>query len=555
MSDNSTKVTTVLAVDHPDIRALVDSSDERVKLELVTSVDELIARLRDSSYDVVVAGGASISPLAGIVGVESSETILNRIGQGVAIVDRTGAIVWSNQTLRSYTADAIEKVRESCYRVFQELSLAQNKPEAKSNRRRSLKVGDDIFLDLTISGMYNADGELVEVVGLVWDTSNAHRLQDKIDAIDAAGRELVHLDSGKLEEMSVPERLEFLEERIINYSRDLMHFDHFMVRVLDKKDKSLDCVIADGFSEEAKSLDIYAKAEGHGISGYVAASGRSYICPDISKDPRYLSGLVDAKSSLTVPLMLHDEVVGILNVESNRVAAFSEHDRQFAEIFGRYVAIALHILKLLVVERHATTGQMAADVAHELSRPLNDIITDASNILEDFIGHDDLRKRLHAILDNVDLAKKTIAHLTEPRGVTGLMPESSDHDPVLSDKRILIAEDEDVIRETVSEVLTRAGAITMTADDGNDAITLLHQKEFDLVVTDIKMPHCSGYDVYAAAKAAKSDLPVIMVTGFGYDPDHAIVRASKEGLAGVLFKPFKVDDLLEAVRTALAPRS
>ena len=48
---------------------------------------------------------------------------------------------------------------------------------------------------------------------------------------------------------------------------------------------------------------------------------------------------------------MDDRVIGIFNIESQKPAAFTEDDRQFAEIFGRYVAVALNILNLLVVER------------------------------------------------------------------------------------------------------------------------------------------------------------------------------------------------------------
>ena len=48
---------------------------------------------------------------------------------------------------------------------------------------------------------------------------------------------------------------------------------------------------------------------------------------------------------------------------------------------------------------------------------------------------------------------------------------------------------------------------------------------------------------------------MILITGFGYDPEHSIVRASREGLAGVLFKPFKVEQLLELIEKAVAAES
>ena len=95
------------------------------------------------------------------------------------------------------------------------------------------------------------------------------------------------------------------------------------------------------------------------------------------------------------------------------------------------------------------------------------------------------------------------------------------------------------------------GCEVTVASDGTTAINQLAEASFDLVLSDIKMPGKSGYDVFAAAKNANAKTPVILMTGFGYDPNHTIVRARREGLAAVLFKPFKVDQLLSEVRTAL----
>ena len=87
--------------------------------------------------------------------------------------------------------------------------------------------------------------------------------------------------------------------------------------------------------------------------------------------------------------------------------------------------------------------------------------------------------------------------------------------------------------------------------NGSEALGQLEQRGFDLVISDIKMPDRTGYDVFAGARRRSTTLPVILMTGFGYDPNHSIVRASQEGLQAVLFKPFKVDQLLAEVRKAL----
>ena len=71
-------------------------------------------------------------------------------------------------------------------------------------------------------------------------------------------------------------------------------------------------------------------------------------------------------------------MIGIFNIESRQRAAFNEDDRQFAEIFGRYVAIALNILDLMIVERVQHQPQSRGRCLREVAGPLNDIASDAN---------------------------------------------------------------------------------------------------------------------------------------------------------------------------------
>jgi CheY-like chemotaxis protein len=114
-----------------------------------------------------------------------------------------------------------------------------------------------------------------------------------------------------------------------------------------------------------------------------------------------------------------------------------------------------------------------------------------------------------------------------------------------------MADDEEVLRQTVCEVLTGYGCRVTEAADGAEAIEALSKERFDLVLSDIRMPLKDGYQVFAAAKQSDPDTAVILTTGFGYDPNHTIIRARGEGLTHVLFKPFKVDQLLSEIRMAL----
>ncbi len=397
-----------------------------------------------------------------------------------------------------------------------------------------------------------ASAELLESWRTRGPTASAAPTRSQaLEAIDAAGRELVSLDPKLLVEMDVGQRLSWLEERVLRYCHELLHYDHFMLRVLDPQTGRLETLLASGVPEEAAALEIYARKEGAGITGYVAVTGRTYICPDVTKDPRYLPGMPGARSSLTVPLSLHDRVIGVLNVESEQPAAFREHDARIARIFAHYVAVALHILQLLAVERQATTDQLAADVDAEVADPLNDIVADAARLIEEYRQDEKLVRRLQEIIDDVDRVKHALHSVTMPRGVSGLLPRAREHDPLLEGRRILVADDEDIIRQTIADVLGKLGAITVMAADGIEATAMIRSQHFDLVLSDIKMPHCTGYDVFRVVRETHPDCPVILITGFGYDPNHSIIKASREGLAGVLFKPFKVEQMLDEVRRAL----
>jgi CheY-like chemotaxis protein len=545
----------VLAGPHAQDARLLDALRELAAIRVAETPEEALEALRTQGCDLVISPATQIIPLARAAGHLRTENFLEEIGQGACVVSHSGELVWANAKLKSYPPKVIDAIRSACVELCRRYAAEAVHSDPVCVRRDTVEVDDEYYFDLTVSGRVGADGEVEQMVALAWDLTETKRLQEKIDAIDAAGRELVSLDTEALAQMDVGDRLQALEDGIVTCCRDLLHFDNFGVRILDKQTNRLETILATGLSEEAKAISVYASAEGNGITGYVAATGRPYICPDTSQDARYLPGLQNACSCLTVPLLLREEVIGVLNIESGQPAAFSEADRQFAEILARHVAMALHTLELLAVERHATTGQLAADVDAELAAPLNDIIADVTNLMEDYAGDEQLRGRLKALIDDVDTIKRAVHSVTNATGVAGLARESDARDELLCGKRILVADDEDIIRDTIADLLTKSGALTVTARDGAEAIAMIRAQHFDLVLSDIKMPNRNGYEVFAAAREVSDSCPVVLITGFGYDPNHAIVRAGNEGLAGVLFKPFKVEQLLDEIHRALADTS
>jgi CheY-like chemotaxis protein len=524
----------------------------------IATIDQAIEALRNDHFDAVFSDSADFLPLERALVSQQANLILNTIGEGVCIVDGEGRCNWMNKKMQAWPARVHEKIRRTCQEAFELFSKQVSPITSESStffsrsKRYALNIEDQQFLEMIASPVISPSGQVVQVVAVVWDATGSRRMQQKIDAIDKAGRELVRLESDAMSKLNVQQRLRLLEEKIISYTKELMHFDHFAIRLLDRKSNKLEMVISVGLPQEAVNIELFAEPEGNGISGYVAATGRSYICPDVERDPRYVTGIDQAKSSLTVPLRLHDKVIGVFNIESRQRAAFNEDDRQFAEIFGRYVAIALNILDLMVVERVGTAHKIADDVKAEVAGPLNDIALDATSLIDEYIGHDELRHKLQAIIDNVTTIRKSLQQAAEgPNTILGANDVKGADDPIIGGAHVLVADDEPNIRGTISDILRKYHCNVTTAVNGADAIDKMSREEFDLIISDIKMPDKTGYDVFAAARKKSQVLPVILMTGFGYDPNHCIVRASQEGLQAVLFKPFKVDQLLAEVRKAL----
>src|SRR5262249_52733813 len=177
----------------------------------------------------------------------------------------------------------------------------------------------------------------------------------------------------QLAEMPVEERIELLKHNIRKFTHDLLHYDVIEIRLLDRTTGKLEPLLEEGMTPEAAGRVLYAKAEGNGVTGFVAATGKSYLCPDTANDPLYIEGARGARSSLTVALTVGDQVIGTFNVESPQLNGFGEEDLQFAEIFCREIAQALHTLELLTAEKRSTATQSVEAISREVALPVDDI--------------------------------------------------------------------------------------------------------------------------------------------------------------------------------------
>ena len=105
--------------------------------------------------------------------------------------------------------------------------------------------------------------------------------------------------------------------------------------------------------------------------------------------------------------------------------------------------------------------------------------------------------------------------------------------------RILVADDEVIVRTLLTEVLTEEQYTVETAEDGKQAVDRLDDSSFDLVITDLVMPGLNGIEVLMAVKRIDKQIPVIIVTG--YPSVNTAVRLVDLGADDYITKPFNVD--------------
>jgi two-component system phosphate regulon sensor histidine kinase PhoR len=115
--------------------------------------------------------------------------------------------------------------------------------------------------------------------------------------------------------------------------------------------------------------------------------------------------------------------------------------------------------------------------------------------------------------------------------------------------KILVVDDEDIVRTSCSRTLTPGGLEVKLAKNGREGLKMMGEEKFDLVLTDLKMPDMDGIEVLRKIKEDWPDTEVIIITG--YQTVDTAVKSIKLGAFDYIEKPFTPDALMTAVSKAL----
>jgi len=485
-----------------------------------------------------------------------SEHIIAALEKGVAVLGTDMRIIWANPPFRCWcpsepTGKTLLEALGNVTLVWPEFFPPDGQLVSRSTSVRLQHHGNS-YLDVSITPF--RDGErIIELIALCTDVTATVIRQQKLDALHRAGQELSALDTEELSEMTVDDRIELLKQNLRRHIRDLLQYNVIEIRLLDEPTGELKPLLEDGMTPEAAGRVLYSRTEGNGVTGYVAATGQSYLCRDTESDTHYIKGAEGARSSMTVPLVFQEGVIGTFNVESPKPNAFGAEDLQFAELFSREIAHALHTLNLLRAQQSCTATQAIDAVNREIALPADELLALASSLLEQAGANIDQSKSLERIIADVRAIKQSIQNVGDE--YARIRPGG--HEPIrLKGKRILVIDSEERIRRSAHSLLEKEGCQVETAATGLEGLSLARGGHYDAVLMAIRHPDIGGTSLYRTLRAILPAGRVVLTQGFEYDGGHTLVNVRQDGYwLPVLYKPFQALQVLKALTCPPPPEA
>jgi DNA-binding NtrC family response regulator len=121
----------------------------------------------------------------------------------------------------------------------------------------------------------------------------------------------------------------------------------------------------------------------------------------------------------------------------------------------------------------------------------------------------------------------------------------------MPNKKILVIDDERIVIDSITKILKEERIDVDSTLSGRQGVEMALQKDYDLVLSDLRMPDIGGMRVLRDIKRIKPKLPVVIITGYATVP--SAVQAMKLGAAEILEKPFSPDGLVYTVQKAMNP--
>ena len=158
--------------------------------------------------------------------------------------------------------------------------------------------------------------------------------------------------------------------------------------------------------------------------------------------------------------------------------------------------------------------------------------------MERYIGHEpEVVERLQRILRNARDIKQVIHKVGQKMAPSQAIPQARQCEkrPSLRGKRVLVVDADEPVRSAAHNQLEKYGCIVETAHNGAEALCMVRNfgeddGGYQCIIADIRLPDMTGYELMVKLQDLMGTVPLVMMTGFGYDPGHSIVKGRQAGL-------------------------
>jgi sigma-B regulation protein RsbU (phosphoserine phosphatase) len=204
-------------------------------------------------------------------------------------------------------------------------------------------------------------GRVIGALNLLSETTDAFTSQDEALLRQFAAHVAVAIENARLfkaerqyvdtletlaeigREMSVILDLDVLLTRIASLTKRLIDYRTFGILLLDEGSKELDMKLAVRYGDGATSKRVKL---GEGLVGWAALHKQPILVPDVSKDVRYINLVPDARSELVIPMLIKERCIGVFDLESPELNAFSKEHKELLTLLASQAAVAIENARL-----------------------------------------------------------------------------------------------------------------------------------------------------------------------------------------------------------------
>src|SRR5215472_2484187 len=171
-------------------------------------------------------------------------------------------------------------------------------------------------------------------------------------------------------------------QRILAIARDYFHLRNVAILLLNKETQQLYVRSQVGWDE---GKDMIRLGADQGITGAAVAKKQPVCAPDVSQDPRYICAAQSTRSELAIPLMVRDDVVGVLDCQSDQLNHFDPETIELLTLFSTQASIALENARLYSLERQRARQLEAINIIAQQSTAvmeLEDLLTRVCSVIQ-----------------------------------------------------------------------------------------------------------------------------------------------------------------------------